>query len=373
MSVLSLFPRLLLAMAIFTVTFGAHARTPRLIGYVTNGTPANTVSVEKLDAINFAFGQVQTDGTVYFPNDTAPAHLHALVARRADNPSLQILLSLGGWTAGNFSEAVSTPAARAQFVQSTVEMIERFDLDGIDIDWEYPGLGDAGISHSPDDRRNFTLLLEAMRARLDSEGAKKSRKYLVTLAVAEGRFAEGLEFPRIAAALDWINLMTYDFYGSLTPTTGHQSGFTRSSLAPADARTTVDAVQYFLDVGMPAGKINIGVPFYGRHFGDVEPAHQGRFQPFASEGGYIVWHQIVHTRLGVPGWERHWDEDAQVPFLWNPVERRFITYDDPQSLAIKAEYVKQHGLGGMMYWEHKLDDHDQLLDILHHALHTSAK
>jgi len=373
MSVLSLCPRLFLAMALFTVTLGTHARTPRLIGYVTNGTPADTVSVEKLDAINFAFGQVQTDGTVYFPNDTAPAHLHALVARRADNPSLQILLSLGGWTAGNFSEAVSTLDARAQFVQSTVDVIERFDLDGIDIDWEYPGLGDAGISYSPDDRRNFTLLLEAMRARLDIEGVKKSRKYLVTLAVAEGYFSQGLEFPRIAAALDWINLMTYDFYGSLTPTTGHQSGFTRSSLAPADARTTVDAVKYFLDVGMPADKINVGVPFYGRHFGDVEPAHQGRFQPFASEGGYIVWHQIVRTRLGVPGWERHWDEEAQVPYLWNPEERRFITYDDPESLAIKAEYVKQHGLGGMMYWEHKLDAHDQLLDILHHALHTPAQ
>jgi len=372
MSISSLLSRLLWLSVVSLLALSAHARTPRLIGYVTNGTPADTVSVEKLDAINFAFGQVRIDGTVYLPSETAPTFLRALVARRADNPSLQILLSLGGWTAGNFSEAVSTPAARTQFVQSTLAIIAEFDLDGIDIDWEYPGLGDAGISHSPDDRRNFTLLLEAMRERLDLEGAKQSRKYLLTLAVAEGRFAEGLEFPRIAAALDWINLMTYDFYGSLTPTTGHQSGFTRSSLAPSDARTTVDAVKYFLDVGMPAAKINIGVPFYGRHFGDVEPAHQGRFQPFASEGGYIVWHQIVQTRLGVPGWERHWDQDAQVPFLWNPTERRFITYDDPESLAIKAEYVKQHGLGGMMYWEHKLDDHDQLLDILHHALHTPA-
>jgi len=373
MPIALLFPRLLLLIALSALAWGVHARPPRLIGYVTNGTPADSISVEKLDVINFAFGQVRTDGTVYLPNDTAAAHLHALVARRADHPALRILLSLGGWTAGNFSEAVATPAARAQFVQSTLETIARFDLDGIDIDWEYPGLGDAGISYSPDDRRNFTLLLEAMRIGLNEEGRKHARAYLLTLAVAEGRFAQGLEFPRIAAALDWINLMTYDFYGSLTATTGHQSGFTRSSLAPADARTTVDAVQYFLGVGMPADKINIGVPFYGRHFGDVEPAHQGRFQPFASEGGYIVWHQIVKTRLHAPGWERHWDAEAQVPFLWNPAERRFIAYDDPQSLAIKADYVKRNGLGGIMYWEHQLDLDDQLLDVLDHALHAPAQ
>jgi len=129
-------PRLLLVACVLMLALTAHARTPRLIGYVTNGTPAETVSVEKLDAINFAFGQVNTDGTVYFPNETAAANLHALVARRKDNPALHILLSLGGWTAGNFSEAVATPAAREQFVDTTLATIAEFDLDGIDIDWE---------------------------------------------------------------------------------------------------------------------------------------------------------------------------------------------------------------------------------------------
>src|SRR5690606_40686705 len=157
---------------------------------------------------------------------------------------------------------------------------------------------------------------------------------------------------RIARSLDWINLMTYDFHGSLTPTTGHQSGLARSALAPADERTTEGAVRYFLEASVPADKINVGVPFYGRRFGDVEPVDAGLYRKFASEGGFIDWGEIVRSRLGAPGWERHWDAQAQVPWLWNPTTRQLITYDDPQSLAIKADYVKRNRLGGIMYWEH---------------------
>ena len=224
--------------------------------------------------------------------------------------------------------------------------MDRFDLDGVDIDGEYPTLGDADISHSPDDRRNFTLLLGALRARLDHDGGGK-RHYLLTIAAAEGRFAQGLKLPRIARSLDWVNLMTYDFHGSLTPTTGHHSGLSRSALAGPGTRTTEDAVRYVLDAGVPADNINVGVPFYGRTFGDVETADNGLYRRFASDGGFIDWRQIVRTRLGAPGWQRHWDDKAQAPYLWNPTESRFITYDDPQSLAIKADCVKRNGLGGI--------------------------
>ncbi|MNN71444.1 Chitinase A1 precursor [compost metagenome] len=112
------------------------------------------------------------------------------------------------------------------------------------------------------------------------------------------------------------------------------------------------------------------MPFYGRTFGDVTPANNGRFQKFTSEGGFISWRDIVHTRLNNPDWEQHWDEEAQVPWLWNPKERRMVSYDDPRSLAIKVEYVKQQGLGGVMYWEQRQDDNEQLLDVLHKGLHS---
>ncbi|KQN97986.1 MULTISPECIES: glycoside hydrolase family 18 protein [Stenotrophomonas] len=360
--------RVLLAAALLAFAAATQAQSFRLIGYVTDGPAPLRLPAAQLDVVNFAFARVAPDGSVYLPDTVDPAQVHALVAHRTVNPALKIVLSIGGWGAGNFSEAAATAAARARFIDSGVALLHRFDLDGLDIDWEYPTLGDADISHSPDDRRNFTLLLEALRARLDREGGK--RPYLLTIAAAEGRFAEGLELPRIARSLDWINLMTYDFHGSLTPTTGHHSGLARSALAPADGRTTEGAVRYFLDAGVPADKINVGVPFYGRSFGDVEPVDHGLYRKFASDGGFITWSEIVHTRLGAPGWERHWDAQAQVPWLWNPATRQLITYDDPQSLAIKAAYVRRNKLGGIMYWEHRLDD-GQLLDTLHKALHEA--
>ncbi len=360
----------LLAAFFFLCAATTQAQSPRVIGYVMDSAAPLQLSANKLDVVNFAFAHVQPDGSVYLPAFVDPARLHAVVAKRADNPSLQIVLSIGGWEAGNFSEAAASDAARKRFIDSSIALMHQFKLDGLDIDWEYPTLGDAGISHSPDDRRNFTVLLEQMRAQLDVEGGGE-RHYLLTIAAAEGRAAEGLELPRIAQSLDWINLMTYDFYGSLTKTTGHHSGLSRSSLDTANGRTTEAAVKYFLDAGVPANKINVGVPFYGRTFGDVGTANNGRFQKFSSEGGFISWRDIVHTRLNNPQWQQHWDEEAQVPWLWNPKERRMVSYDNPRSLAIKAAYVKQHGLGGIMYWEQRQDDNEQLLDVLHHALHEA--
>lgn len=117
------------------------------------------LTATKLDVVNFTFAKVAADSSVYLPPQVDPARLHAIVGKRLDNPALKVVLSIGGWGAGNFSEAAATAAARARFIDSGVALVHEFDLDGLDIDWEYPTLGDADISHSPGDRRNFTLLL----------------------------------------------------------------------------------------------------------------------------------------------------------------------------------------------------------------------
>lgn len=337
----------------------------RIIGYVTDGPMLPPISAGKLDVINFAFAQVNEAHEVFLPQDTAGASLAGLVKLREQNPRLKILLSIGGWGAGNFSEAAATEAARARFADTAVELVRRHDLDGLDIDWEYPGHPGPGISHSPDDKHNFTLMLEAVRARLDAlEQVNAGREYLLTIAAADGEAARGLEVKRIAEILDWINLMTYDFYGSLTPTTGHHAGLHRAAVAPAGSRTTVQAVDEFLKAGAPARKINIGVALYGRTFGDVSEGHDGLQQPFGSDGGFVSWQEIAEKYLDRNGFQRLWDEQAQAAWLWNPVTRRMISYDDPQALRAKAAFVRERGLGGIMYWEQRQDPKEQLLDVL---------
>ncbi len=361
-----------LALACATAAIAADTDAParlKVIGYVMDGPQLPPISAPKLDAINFAFALVDPQGSVYLPRDTAARSLAGLTALRGDNPRLQVLASVGGWGADHFSEAALTAEARTRFADSIVRLVHEHDLDGIDIDWEYPTLPGPGISHRPEDRDNFSLMLEAVRARLDALGLEQERHYLLTIAAADGEAARGLDLARITPLLDWINLMTYDFHGD--GSTSHHTALDRSRLAPADARTTVRAVDEFLAAGVPPRKLNVGVAFYGREFEGVEPAHDGVHQRYARQLESLPWSKLRDLD-GRDGYVRHWDAEAQAPYLWNPEVRRFVTYDDPQSLAAKAAFVRERGLGGIMYWEHRHDAGDELLDMLRTGLDAPA-
>ncbi len=364
----------LFALATQGVCAGPRGDEPafRVIGYVSDAATLPPISARKLDVINFAFAKVNPAHEVFLPGDTAPRALAALTALRGDNPDLKIVLSIGGWGAGNFSEAAATRAARKTFIDSATALMLAHDLDGLDIDWEYPTQPGPGISHSPADRGNFSLLLETLRARLDKLGRKHRRHSLLTIAAADGDAALGLELPRIAAVLDWINLMAYDFNGSLSPTTGHHAGLRASALATPGSRNATRAVDEFLAGGVPARKLHLGLAFYGRSFGDVTPDHDGLYQRFASDGGYVSWRQIQRDFLDKGGFVRHWDAAAQSAWLWNARERRMISYDDPQALQAKAAFVRERGLGGVMYWEQSTDPDEQLLDVVRAALFPAA-
>lgn len=341
----------------------------RVIGYVMDGETLPRISAKKLDVINFAFALVDDRNEIHLPGKTAAQSLSGLVALRRVNPELKVLASVGGWGGDHFSEAASSESSRERFAESAIALVRRHDLDGIDIDWEYPTLPGPGISHRPEDRENFSLMLEAVRKALDDLGNENDgRHYLLTIAAADGEAARGLEIARISRVLDWINLMTYDFYGSLTSTTGHHASLYRSRTAAPGSRTTEQAVDEFLAAGVPAKKLNIGVAFYGRGFEEVTPLHDGVNQPFQRDGGFVSWREIAARHMYDSDFVRGWDADAMAPFLWNASARTFISYDDPQSLRAKAAFVREHGLGGMMYWEHRQDADEQLLDAMRAAL-----
>ncbi|TAA39201.1 glycoside hydrolase family 18 protein [Pseudoxanthomonas winnipegensis] len=345
-----------------------------LVGYVTAGEPVRASAAAKLDVANFAFAAPDAAHRVSLGTTQNAAALSALVRlRQQAAPGLRVVLSIGGWGAGHFSEAAATPQARAIFVDSAMALLRQYDLDGLDIDWEYPTLADAGISASADDKAHFTALLGDLRAALDAQGARDGRRYLLTIAAAEGRLASGLDLPAIAPLLDWINLMTYDFYGSLTPTTGHAAALGRSRLAPADARTTEAAVEGFLRAGVPAAKLHVGMAFYGRRFGEVAPQQAGLLQPYRSDGGFISYRQIVEGDLvGSGGFASHWDPQARAAWLWNPRSAQMISYEDPRALRDKVAYARAQGLGGVMFWELHQDHDQDLLDVVRQAIDDPA-
>ena len=360
----------LTASCCLAATHAAPARHYRVVGYATGWNPVQDKDAGKIDTLIFAFARLENGRVVL--DTQGERRLRRLTALKASHPALSVAISVGGWGAGGFSEAASSAAGRRAFADSAAALVAAHHADGLDVDWEYPDHHESGIRSSPRDRRDFTLLLQAIRASLDHVGAAHGRTganhYTLSIAAADGPFISGIDIAAVAPSLDWFNLMTYDFVNAMTPTTGHHTGLHASRLAPADARSTSRAVRQFLAAGVPPHKLVIGAAFYGREFAGVRPAHDGLYQPYARFVGTLAWPRLESHYIGKRGYVRHWDARAQAPWLWNPGTRRFVSYDDPRSIAAKAAYVKAMHLGGIMYWEQSLDPGDELLEAIWQGL-----
>ena len=364
--------RCLLAWLLCLCALGAQgAERPRVVGYVMDRDPLPAIGAHKLDAVVFSFALVDPAHTVYFPRPGMTTRLEQLVALRREHPRLQVLLAVGGWGAGHFSEAAATENGRLAFARTAVALVRRHDLDGLDIDWEYPTLAGPGISHAPADRLNFPLLLKAVRNALDALSVRTGKRYVLTIAAADGEAARGLDLPRIVPLVDAIHLMTYDFHGSLGGGTGHHAGLHRSASAVDDVRDSERAVDEFLAAGVPPRKLLLGMAFYGKRFTGVTAGGNGLHQPFDGEVSFLSWREIRNDWMQRDGFERHWDPQAQAAWLWNPRTREFISYEDPDAIRAKALFARERGLGGVMYWQHDQDDGEHLLDIARDALTTT--
>ena len=340
---------------------------PKVVAYVPGGSVPAVIHPEKLTHIIYAFGRIDGNRALLDRPGVA-GDLARLNALKRQNPQLAVMVSIGGWGADGFSDAALTRSSRQTLARSVVALLKQYDLDGVDLDWEYPGQGVAGIKYRDADKQNFTLLLKTMREELDTGGAARMRAgkhhYLLTIAAADREYFDHVEMDKLHVHLDWINEMAYDFFNSLTPTTGHHAALFRSDFAGATDRTGDSAVRQYLGAGVPASKIVLGVPFYGRGFAGVTPQNNGLYQRYEQSKDFDSYALLVESLINKQGFVRYWDAGARAPYLWNSVSRRFITYEDPQSLAIKRCYVRDMHLGGMMFWELSLDRNDELLDVI---------
>jgi chitinase len=355
----------LLAMTV-TTPAAAAGTTPvphRIVAYVTGWSPPAPIDTTRITHVNFAFALIDEDGRAQVHAGAAQARLGDVVALRREHPDLRVLVSIGGWGADGFSDAALSDASRRRFADSTVELLRRYDLDGIDIDWEYPGQDMAGIKARPEDRVNFTLLLATLRRHLDAESRRVARpgnrQYLLTIASADREYFEHVEMPRLHRYVDWINVMAYDFYNSLTRTTGHHAGLYRAATAPLTDRWADASIRQHLQAGVPPAKLVLGVAFYGRRFEGVGPGREGLNEPYEQYGSDHAYAELVQRYIDRDGYVRHWDGQARAPWLWNAARRSFVTYDDPESIREKARYARR--LGGVMFWELSQDTPDGTL------------
>jgi chitinase len=328
------------------------------------------ISVRQLTRINYAFANIK-DGQIVegFSHD---AENFAILNKLKDqNPSLKLLVSVGGWTwSGSFSDAALTARSRERFISSAVRFIERHHLDGLDIDWEYPGQPGNGNTFRPEDKQNYTLLLAELRQRFDKEQKRLHRRLYTSIATgASPKFLLNTEMDKVQRYVDTVNLMTYDFYVG-GPSTGHDAPLFHSPADPKHVSADLSVASYE-QAGVPASKIVLGLPFYGRSWGEVANRNNGLFQPGKAARGVHFSYPDLPNLLAT-GFIRHWDTDASAPYLYNPQTRVFVTYEDPQSIAAKCKYVTSHQLRGIMFWEYSNDNTGILLKAVHAGLAPPA-
>ncbi|MFJ3723206.1 glycoside hydrolase family 18 protein [Streptomyces sp. NPDC090045] len=364
-------------------------------------------SAGKLTHINYAFGNVSPQGTCFTGNVPGEADAWADYVRpldaensvdgvadtpeqplagnfnqlrelKAKHPGLKVLISLGGWSwSTHFSDAALTPASRKAFVESCIDLYIKGNLpqdgsrggagaaagvfDGIDLDWEWPGsAGDTDTKFRPEDKRNFTELVKEFRTQLDAyaKSGRKKTKYELTAFVptAPAKIDAGFDVRRIMRDLDFVTLQGYDFHVSGESRTAQQSALYARGDFSVDG--TVDAWRLR---GAPAHKLVMGMPFYGQGWTGVSGGGDGMGQPATGpapatwSAGYEDYKEL--KKLADSGsYQVHRDRRGGHAWLFDGTT--LWTYDDPQVLRNKTAYVREHGLGGAMFWSLDADTSD---------------
>lgn len=344
----------------------ASAHQPVVVAYVfakDSVIQPGEIAAQKLTRINYAFANLQ-DGRIVTGYANDDKNLATLVALKQQNPSLTVLVSAGGWLwSGGFSDIALTKQSRAIFIDSVAEFITQHQLDGLDIDWEYPGLPGATNNYRPEDKRTYTLLLKELRQRFNPLEEKLGRNlYLTVAAGSSTEFLDHTEMKEAQRYLDTVNLMAYDYYqGSSDSTTGHHAPLFANPADPKKASAD-QSVREFERAGVPAAKIVLGVPFYSHVWSEVPADNHGLFQPGRPPVGEQAGGS-PETMLK-NGFVRYWDPVASAPYLYNPEKKIWVSYDDPQSLAAKCKYVMEHKLRGIMFWDYESDSTGALLDAV---------
>ena len=288
--------------------------------------------------INYAFGLIDQN-TFDRINILNEPRFEQIAALKKTNPDIKILLSLGGWGAGGFSEMAADSIKRKAFALDCKRIVDEYCIDGIDVDWEYPSSDEAGISATPGDIDNFTLLLKDIREAIGND------KMLTIATIADAMY---VDFPAVIDYLDMVNIMAYD----IARPPYHHSPLYRSSRA--GRITTEEAVNAHIKAGVPVEKLVLGIPLYG-HGIDSLP-------------DYTYYADI----LKLENYNFHWDDTAKVPYMTDSNGKFVLCYEDTNSVKIKCDYIKENQLRGIMYWEYTLDAPDlPLIKTIYNTMYSN--
>ncbi|KAI8393756.1 glycoside hydrolase [Radiomyces spectabilis] len=372
-----------------------------IVGYFPNWLyarwPVTNIDFSKYTHINYAFAIMIKGDTPEWTDDWAVSTQLPQLTKAAHAKNAKVLISIGGWSGClTFSPMAADAGRRKNFIDWNIKQIDTYGIDGIDIDWEYPGRQGAGCNafDPANDAKNLLTLLRELRTALDSKYGSGKKELTIAAHVrpfvtSSGYMSDVSEYAKV---LDRVSLMTYDINGAWNTTTGPNAPFNFEN-GFGDADSFVSAIDAWTKAGMPASKIVPGVAFYGRSatatvdMTKTKSQYQGQVpgqppkgdsydaywqDPYCSKdpGGLSgIWRYanlrsegiLTSPTTAASPWVRTWDNVTQTPWLFNPTNKVFISYDDPVSMAVKVNYARSKNLGGVMVWSVD-EDNGELLD-----------
>ncbi|KAG1716402.1 hypothetical protein ID866_754 [Astraeus odoratus] len=319
--------------------------------------PPSLIPVQDLTHILYAFANVRADTgevilsdvwadkDIHYPSDSwnepgknLYGNFKAIYKLKQQNRHLKVLLSIGGWTySPSFHPVVISPSARANFVKSSVKLLEDYGLDGLDIDYEYPSNSEQAVGYRD--------LLRELRLALDLHARNKSTNYKFLLTVAAPCGPQNyrmLDIRGMDRYLDFWNLMAYDYSGSWDSVANHQANVYGPPI------NSGDAVAWYKSNGVSSHKLILGIPLYGRSFMNTD----GPATPFSGLG-QGSWEQGVYDYRALPlrGSYMFQDDRLMASWSYDYQKREMISFDNEGIATSKGRWIREHGLGGSMFWE----------------------
>ncbi|KDR75109.1 hypothetical protein GALMADRAFT_226758 [Galerina marginata CBS 339.88] len=369
--------------------------------------PLSQVSWLKYTHLTYAFAITTPDVNTLSLDESDEILIPEFVSLAHKN-NVKASVSIGGWTGSRwFSSNVRTAQNRTAFVKTVTSLAQKYNLDGIDFDWEFPGIQGIGCNiFDPSDTTNFLSFLHELR------NSTTGRKLILSAATFDTPWVASTGSPstnisQFSQVLDYIAIMNYDVKSNSTLGAGPSSPLD-DSCAPVGARfgSAMSAVKAWTAAGMPVDQIVLGVPAYGHSFvtlpssikasngssQNILPSYppynasiERRGDKWDGDGGldvcgvmqgpggvYTYWGLVDEGFLNkdgstADGIEFQFNQCSQTPFLYNTTTGIYVSYDSPQSYAIKGGFIHSAGLKGFAIWEAGGDLNDTLLDAILNA------
>lgn len=324
------------------------------------------LSEKGVDIAFIAFAKI--NGTdIYFHEDSESNEQikENIKLLKKHNPKTRMVLAIGGYGADGFSDA-SLDGNRYLFTESIVNMVKELELDGVDIDWEYPAFHAWNTQKArPVDTKNFTSLMKELREKMNRLPHKNNKKYLLTFASGtQNWYFQNVEVKKVEKYVDYINVMAYDLTGKWSDTTGFNANLYADS--KGKSKHSIDQIiTMYLDHGIDSKKLLLGVPAYSYGWKDVNGDKDGLFapgKPIDIDKVDLSYKKLEKDYLNNNGYKRYYDNKAKAAYLYNG--NTFISYEDKEALKEKVNYIKRKDLAGAMVWQYAQDAEDGIVKFL---------